>query len=359
MNSPLRHLGSIIWKRRPIHLTFFVTRKCDMRCPFCFYLRGSEKREADDAELSLDEIRKISGSLGNLLWLAFSGGEIFLRDDLVEISRLFYDSNKPAIMLYPTNGQRPQRIREATEEILKSCPGSVVVVKLSLDGLYGDHDALRGKRGSFEKTMETHRLLGELPARYPHFELGINTVLCSENQDRMEEMVEFVSGLEHVRTHTISIVRGDLLDESYKNVDASSYERAIRRLEKDVKNGPRRLYRFKGARLKAAQDSLQRRLIHRTLLEKKRLTSCYAGRLNLVLTETGEVYPCEMLSESFGNVRNYDYDLKRIVRSDRAVAITRSISDGRCHCTHECYFMTNILFNPRWYPALAREYLRL
>jgi radical SAM protein with 4Fe4S-binding SPASM domain len=358
MNSPLRHLGSIVWKRRPIHLTFFVTRKCDMRCPFCFYIRGSEKREADDAELSLDEIRKISGSLGTLLWLAFSGGEIFLRDDLVEMSRLFYDRNKPAIMLYPTNGQRPQRIREATEEILKSCRRSVVVVKLSLDGLYGDHDALRGKRGSFEKTMETYRLLGELLASYPHFELGINTVLCSENRDRMEGMVEFVSGLEHIRTHTISLVRGDLLDESYKNVDASSYERAIGRLEKDLKNGSRRLYRFKGARLKAAQDSLQRRLIHRTLLEKKRLTSCYAGRLNLVLTETGEVYPCEMLSESFGNVRNYDYDLKRIVRSERAAAITRSIRDGRCHCTHECYFMTNILFNPRWYPALIREYLR-
>ena len=30
-----------------------------------------------------------------------------------------------------------------------------------------------------------------------------------------------------------------------------------------------------------------------------------------------------------------------------------------CYCTHECYFMTNILFNPRLYPALAREYIQL
>ena len=33
--------------------------------------------------------------------------------------------------------------------------------------------------------------------------------------------------------------------------------------------------------------------------------------------------------------------------------------DKNCYCTHECYFMTNILFNPRLYPALAREYIQL
>jgi len=33
--------------------------------------------------------------------------------------------------------------------------------------------------------------------------------------------------------------------------------------------------------------------------------------------------------------------------------------NSRCHCTHECYFMTNILFNPRLYPSLMKEYLLL
>ena len=77
----LRHLDSIAWKRRPIHLTFFVTRRCNARCPFCFYLQSTEMAEADAAELSLEEIERISSSLGSLLWLAFSGGEIFLRKD--------------------------------------------------------------------------------------------------------------------------------------------------------------------------------------------------------------------------------------------------------------------------------------
>jgi hypothetical protein len=43
----------------------------------------------------------------------------------------------------------------------------------------------------------------------------------------------------------------------------------------------------------------------------------------------------------------------------KARGVIASIADGRCHCTHECYFMTNILFNPRLYPSLMKEYLLL
>ena len=102
-----------------------------------------------------------------------------------------------------------------------------------------------------------------------------------------------------------------------------------------------------------------RRLIQRTLRERRYLTPCYAGRLNLVLTESGEVYPCEILTESLGNIREHAYDMRRILRSEKAGTTVRAIRADRCHCTHECNFITNILFNPRWYPALAREYLRL
>lgn len=359
MYSPLRHISSVLWKRRPIQLTFFVTARCNLRCPFCFYLKRIENPEPGARELSLEEIDKVSRSLGRLLWVAFSGGEIFLRDDFVEISRVFYKNNRPPIMLYPTNGQLPDIIKDRTEQILKHCKKSIIAVKLSLDGLNGAHDALRNKPGCFEKTMRTYHLLGDLLGRYPHFELGINTVLCSQNQDKMEGIIDFVSGLKDIYTHTISLIRGNLLDESYKKVDVKNYERAINRLEENLKKTGPQIYRFKGARIKAAQDILQRRLIHYTLLALKRITPCYAGRLNLVLTETGEVYPCEMLTESFGNVRDYDYDMGQILRSEKAREVTGSIQNGRCYCTHECYFMTNILFNPRWYSSLVKEYLRL
>lgn len=359
MYSPLRHTASILSKGQPVQLTFFVTRKCNARCPFCFYVDNTHNKEGSEAELSLDEIKKISLSLGKLLWLAFSGGEPYLRKDLVEISKLFYDYNKPVMMLFPTNGLMPDMIKDKTEQILKYCKKSVVTVKLSLDGLHGDHDVLRDTPGCFDKTMQTYRLLGELLQQYPNFELGINTVFLSENQDKMDEIIDFVQDLTNIKTHTISMVRGRLADSHFKEVDYEKYRCAIDLLERNLKNRTSSLYRFRGAKLKAAQDIVQRRLIHQTLLAQKRHIPCYAGRLNLVLTETGDVYPCEILSTRFGNVRDYNYNMKKIVRSEKARPVLDSIRNKQCYCTHECYFITNILFNPRLYPTLAKEYVQL
>jgi len=357
--SPLKHAGSIFRKTKPIHLTFFVTRRCNSNCPYCFYLRTGTQPEKEAAELSLDEIGRISSSIGDLLWLAFSGGEIFLRSDLAEISRTFYKNNRPAIMLFPTNGLLPDLIHNKMEEILASCPESIVAVKLSLDGIGADHDSVRRTPGSFEKTMQTYNLLGGLLDKYPNFELGVNTVFSSANQDRMDEIIRFVGGLKKIRTHTISLVRGDLSDAGFKEVDFGKYLSSIQKLESGLKSKEAAVYRFRGAGIKAAQDILQRRLIHRTMLEQKRLIPCYAGRLNLVLTENGEVYPCEILQRSFGNIRDHGYDIMKVAGSESAKEILASIKNRECFCTHECYFMTNILFNPKLYHSLLREYLQV
>jgi MoaA/NifB/PqqE/SkfB family radical SAM enzyme len=359
MYSPLRHLGSILSKHRPIQLTFFVTRKCNARCPFCFYLAGAEPLAGHAAELSFSEIERVSSSLGNLLWLAFSGGEIFLRKDIVEISRIFYERNQPAVMLYPTNGMLPELIAAQIERILRTCEKSVVAVKLSLDGVGEAHDALRGTPGGFAKLMQTYEQLAPLLARYPNFELGINTVFCRRNQEQMDDIVDFVACLANVRTHTLSLVRGDLADASHKQVDLARYERAIARLAARARSGAAPMYRFRGARLKAAQDILQRQLILRTAQEGRRLIPCHAGRLNLVLRESGEVCACETRTASLGNVRDHGYDLREVLRTSAAQTTLRAIASGECFCTHECYFITNILFSPGCYPALAREFLRL
>lgn len=359
MYSPFRHIPDIVWKRRPIHLTFFVTRRCNSSCPFCFYLRSDDGAVQTRPELSLEEIEKVSSSLGPLLWLAFSGGEVFLRDDLAEIAGTFYRNNKPAIMLFPTNGLLPELIRERIETIAASCPKSVVALKLSIDGLGDAHDSLRRTPGSFEKTLQTYRAVVELEDRYPNFELGVNTVFCSENQGAMDGIIEYVAGLPGIRTHTISLIRGSLEEKQYGQVDREKYLAAIQTLERNLKEGKSSVYRFGGGRIKAGQDIVQRRLIHRTMTEQTRLMPCYAGRLNLVLEEGGEVFPCEVLRESFGNVRDFGYDLRKVVRSDRARKINASIRNKECFCTHECYYMTNILFNPRLYPSLLKEYLLL
>jgi len=355
--SPFSHLGAVFAKK-PIHLTFFVTKKCNAKCPFCFYLSGEERGDRG-AELSLEEVRRISCSMGDLLWLALSGGEIFLREDLVEIVKTFYEKNHPAIILLPTNGMLPARIAEMTKEVLNYCKKSVVVVKLSLDSAdEAMHDRLRGVPGSFAKTMETYERLGSFLDTHNNFELGMNSVFCSLTEDGMERLLEYVNGLSMIKTHTVSLVRGNAPEE-LKRVDMKKYGEAAERLCRDLRKGHSRTYRFRGARVKAAQDILQRTLIERTATEKRALLPCYAGKLNLVLTEAGDVYPCELFTGSMGNIKDFGYDIGRLLKGERAESVLRKIKETGCHCTHECYMMTNILFNPRTYPSLLKEYLRL
>lgn len=360
MYSRLAHLKSVFLKRRPLQLTFFVTRRCNFRCPFCFYLKAT-KKEQGGPELSLQEISRVAASMGDLLWVLFSGGEVFLREDLADISAVFHDVNHAALLTYPTNGSLPDVIFEKTKEILGRCKKSLVVIKLSLDGVGQAHDALRQMPGSFEKLMATYEKLARLRERHPNLELGVNTLFCSETQDGLEGkggLVEFVRNLDRIDSHTISMVRGDLEDPHYKDIDLGKYERLIRTLESRLACSEAPFHRFRGGRLKAVQDVLQRRLIHATMSRGRRLVPCYAGRLNLVLTERGELYPCEMSQESFGNLRQAGYDVRRLLGSARGKEILERIARGGCYCSHECYFLTNIFFNPRMYPALLRDYIR-
>jgi len=140
------------------------------------------------------------------------------------------------------------------------------------------------------------------------------------------------------------------------------YLQAVKLLESNLKDRTADTHRFVGAGLKAAQDIVQRNMIYQTLVGQKKYIPCYAGKLNLVLTESGDVYPCEIISSSFGNVRDYDYDLMQVARSETAAELINTISGSNPNCqtcTHECNYITNILFNPALYPSLLREYIQL
>lgn len=307
----------------------------------------------------MEEISKIADSLGTLLWLAFSGGEIFLRQDLVAITKIFYKRNRPAVILLPTNGLLPELIRDRVEEILVDCPKSSVVVKLSLDGSEEVHDRIRGVQGAYRKMRLTYDSLAPLLKHYSNFELGVNSVFCAANQDKMAEVIALANELPDNRTHTISLIRGEVADDSYKAIDLELYKEAIEWLARGLRKRDSVTYGFRGGRLKAAQDILQRRIIYQTAMTNKYQIPCFAGRLNLVLSETGDLYPCESFAMKLGNLREHGFNVRSLLDRRESQAMIDRIRTNRCFCTHECYVMTNILFNPALYPALLREYARL
>ena len=64
----------------PMSLTLSITYRCNSHCKTC----NIHNKTAN--ELSLEEWGKVAETLrGNVFWLTFSGGEPFLRKDIVEL----------------------------------------------------------------------------------------------------------------------------------------------------------------------------------------------------------------------------------------------------------------------------------
>ena len=105
--------------------------------------------------------------------------------------------------------------------------------------------------------------------------------------------------------------------------------------------------------------NLRQDLITRIVKGEGYQVPCYAANLAGVIYATGDVYPCEILDEPLGNLRENGYDFRAIWLSERTEKVRRMIRETGCHCTFECFMTNNILFNPRVLPRMAFEWLRL
>ena len=84
--------------------------------------------------LKVDEYEKIFDSMGEApFWFTMSGGEPFLRKDIVDICKIAYEHCKPSILNIPTNGILNEIIPERVEQIVRNSPESEIIINLSLD----------------------------------------------------------------------------------------------------------------------------------------------------------------------------------------------------------------------------------
>ena len=75
---------------------------------------------------------------------------------------------------------------------------------------------------------------------------------------------------------------------------------------------------------------------------------CTAGETTLVLDYDGRFRACE-LREPIGSVKDYGYDIQKIMQSEAMKAEIDAIGHGyraNCWCTHGCWIMSSIVFNP-------------
>ena len=133
----------------PIDCVLAVTYRCNSRCTMCDIWKLK-----DTPELELDQYKKLPLTLRDI---NVSGGEPFLRQDIVELVRILHKTCPRARIVISTNGYLTDLIKSKMYEILRHVPDAGVGV--SIDGIEEMHDKIRGIPGGFNLAIKTVEVL--------------------------------------------------------------------------------------------------------------------------------------------------------------------------------------------------------
>ncbi len=336
----------------PANVTVSVTNRCNSHCKTCFIWDYRKERPGwKEKEFDVSEFVKVFQSLGNnVVWMTLSGGEPFLRKDLPEISKAAEEYCNPKVINIPTNCLLPSVIRDSSRKILERCQGTDFVINLSLDGVNGAHDVIRGVPGNFRKFLETYSYLIELKKEFPKLNVGVHSVVSKFNVDNLMNVYEFVKTLNPDSYITeVAEKRTELFNvEKDITPSPSDYSRFINSLSKRVRVD---YLKSKASLLSKMTQALRLtyyQIAAQNLRLKRQIIPCYAGVTSCQITPYGYVWPCCILGYKMvmGNLRETNYDFKKVWYSSAAERIRRYVADKKCGCPLANAHYTNIICNP-------------
>lgn len=346
-------VGSFL-DRLPRHLILFVTSRCNLKCKQCFYWEDMDINKGLK-DIKLEEVRALARSktLQKLLWLQLGGGEPFLRKDIGQIVEAFAELRELRHITIPTNGFYIDAVVEQAEMMARACPRIFINIDISIDGLHDEHDHIRGVKGSFEKLCRTIVKLKEVRSRHRNLGIGVILVQMAQNQAHLESVLEYVIKDIQPDHVALNLVRGNPREKvSGDGIDMEIYRRLCQRIEDAHVRRELSDFDTPLGSINVAKDSLLHDVIHETRKAGFQMY-CKAGTLSLVIKDAGDVFACEILPDCLGNIRTAPLD--EIWAGAAAQRLRGWIRDAKCHCTHECFFTSNIAFNPLMYPKLLAK----
>jgi MoaA/NifB/PqqE/SkfB family radical SAM enzyme len=290
--------------------------------------RTKELADIKSLEMSQGEIIDLLSQplFSELVELDLTGGEPHLRDDLVdmvlEIARL-KRSSMPRLrsIIIASNGLLPRKTISNYQRILEGLRDTNIdlVSVSSIDGIGETHDLIRGTRGAFELATETISGLLELRQEYPGFPIGIKTTILPQNINMLDAILDFA--LERNLFHIIS--PAFFTEARFRNMDKRDKLTLGPAEYKEV------LKFYSGDRLKTSYFYSR---VQKFLASGQRRWVCAALYDYVFIDFDGKVYPCEIVSEPIGDVR--ERDLEEIWNSPSAHNWRKRI--GKLECCNTC-----------------------
>jgi radical SAM protein with 4Fe4S-binding SPASM domain len=307
----------------PREAVIAVTYRCNARCKMC----GIWRSETTD-ELAPKEYLKLPRSLRSI---NITGGEPFLRKDLVDVVRAIHQILPHARFVFSTNGFRTDDILAKVGEIA-SFHGKVGV-GVSIDGLEATHDAMRGVQGMFRSAVSTVDGLKKLGLK----DLRMAMTLTEDNIAEVRQAYDMAEamGIEFSTTYAHN---SEIYFKKEDNVCPELKGSRSREL---------RLVRQSHLRSASAKDWLRAYHIEGILdpsLRSQFTSHCEAGSRYFFMAPNGDVYPCQVMNLKIGNIRDVDrWDELFVGQSEENVkaAVKRCREDCWMVCNTRSLIMTH------------------
>jgi len=323
----------------PPYMVVFVTDTCNAACSFCL---NSEYRQSQ-RELDADKLARVASELKGVKYVTITGGEPFLKNDLIDILQIFYEKVGAYQINIPTNAILTDKIIDVAENILKRFPDKYLKIALTPHGNKEQHNNVLKVDNAYEMLEDTYRKLQVLKKKYSGFKIDITFLLRPENKNNACELLR---NIKHTfKESDIGVLIQRPLDGSIpKWLSSSEYEAitdcAYNLNRPSLLNGIERcLYNLQRDVLKAL----------------KPVVRCQVGRKMMVLRSDGRLVPCEF-SENKLNYEGVDLFGKGFNKA--ALKELYSKVEKECVCTHECANTVSSFFTVRNVLLLIKEYCR-
>lgn len=162
----------------PFNATFELTSRCNLSCKYCYVDNSVKELDTDDVKTVIDRLDQ-----SGVCTLLLTGGEPFVRDDIIDILSFAFDKNFFEIYIL-SNGTL---LRKEHLDFLSRHTRSLNLFRITFFSHIPDiHDSFAGKKGSFDKSFKNALALSDAGIRT---NIIINTI--EENVDDIQTTMEF------------------------------------------------------------------------------------------------------------------------------------------------------------------------
>jgi MoaA/NifB/PqqE/SkfB family radical SAM enzyme len=245
-----------------------------------------------------------------------TGGEPFMRENLEEIVKILKGKTKRLVI--SSNGYFTDRIVELFQK------NKNIGIRISIEGFKETNDELRGIAEGFDHGIKTlNSLYNELGIR----DLGFGMTICDKNAKDILKLYNLSKSLSF--EFATAAVHNSFYFHKYEN-KFEDFQMITNELKELI------VQLLKSRNPKDWFRAYFNYGLMNYVLGKPRIIPCEMGFDSFFLDPYGEIYPCNVMQESMGNLKNQSFE--EIWSSPRAKEVRKMVK----RCNKNCWMVGSV-----------------